>query len=201
MLTDVLSAANRYTDGLNHVQARKDQWLKKSAEIKNHLKQIADYLNANATFKAGFYVDAFHAFNEEINGTCAEMPSVTFRSGEIDMGLVFRNNMGQTKCFNEKGFQLTFNPTITGQILLLLLPHHSDLVSKDNKYINLAIVNDLSELTDEFVEEAVQKALEIAFHTSFAGMAEQDPAAAADGHNYTPIGFKRYESTEHVTDK
>lgn len=197
MLTDLLNAANKYTDGINNVQQRKHEWQKKSIEIRDHLKEIATYLDTNSTYKPGFYVDTYHAFIEEINGVCNEFSSVTFRCGETDMGLVFRNNMGQKKAFVEKGFQLTFNPTITGQVLILLLPHHSDLTDKEPEYINIGVINNIEQFNNDALDTVVSKALEIAFHTSFAGMAEQQEIPQAPPvHHYTPIGFKKFDSTE-----
>ena len=73
MLNDILNAANLYATGLKNVQDRRDQWLKKHTELKDHLKELADYLTANATYKQGFYVDVLHAFDEHMNGTVASL--------------------------------------------------------------------------------------------------------------------------------
>src|ERR1700741_3498433 len=82
MLTDILNAANRYTDGIDKVKKRRADWVKKHAELKVHLKEIAGHLNDKSTYKQGFFVDTLHAFNEETNGVCNELPSITFRSGD-----------------------------------------------------------------------------------------------------------------------
>jgi hypothetical protein len=83
MFDDILQAANLYDDGLKRVLSRREQWLSKHAEIRDHLKEIASYLNDNAAYKQVFYVDSLHAFDEVISGTCTDMPSITFRSGDM----------------------------------------------------------------------------------------------------------------------
>src|SRR4051812_4724999 len=123
MLDEILNIANRYADGVRHVQTRRTQWLIKYKELKDRLKEIADQLNGSAAYKQGFFIDTLHAYHEDTNGVCAEMPSVTFRSGEMPMLVAFRNSMGERKEYMEQGFHISFNPTITGQIIVLLFPH------------------------------------------------------------------------------
>jgi len=207
MLQDILDAANLYDEGVKQVMARREHWLKKHEELKNHLKEIADYLNNNTAYKQGFYVDTFHAFNEEMNGTCAEMPSVTFRSGDMPLLVTFRNNMGEKKAFIEEGFRITFNPTITGQVIVLLFPHHNGLNDGIPPYASLAVIDDPAEITMDFINEVITQGIKSAFSSSFTGMGKQkdtnevNEAVKPHGQpipHHNIIGFKRYETTEKV---
>jgi hypothetical protein len=201
MLNDILNAANKYADGLKSVLDRREHWLVKHKELKDHLKKTADYLNVNTTYRQGFFIDTLHAFNEDMKGTCAEMPSITFRSGEMPMQVTFRNNIGERKEYIEQGFHITFNPTITGQIVVLLLPHYSDLNEKPLPYTTLAIIDDPGQLTMDFADEMIRKGLEAAFFSSFTGISEQGEEEQPEpnpSHEHNPIGFKRYETTEKV---
>src|SRR3954466_10886823 len=119
MVNNILNAANLYTTGLKHVQDKRAAWLIKHEELKKHLKEVAKELNAKATYKQGFFVDTLQAFNEDINGTCAALPSVSFRSGDMSMLVTFKNSLGERKEYNEEGFHITLNPLITGQIVVL----------------------------------------------------------------------------------
>jgi len=201
MLDNILNAANRYAAGVKQVQDRRDSWLKKYIELKDRLTQVADYLNANATYKQGFFVDVLHAFNEDINGTSANMPSVTFRSGEMPMLVTFRNSMGEKKSYQEQGFHISFNPTITGQVLVLLSPHHSELDKAPPQYATLAIIDDPAQLTEEISDTIIAKGIEAAFYTSFTGVSQRIPenneeAQTPTAHN--PIGFKLHDTTEKI---
>jgi len=203
MLNDILNIANLYDEGLKRVQDRRAKWLVKHKEIIAHLKEIADYLNSNAAYKQGFYVDTLHAFNEDMNGTCADMPSITFRSGEMPMLVTFRNSMGERKEYIEEGFRITFNPTITGQILVLLFPHYSELNQKPLPYLTLAVIDDPGTFTNDMAEEIVTNGIQAAFYSSFTGMSEQPVeenkhAEPVPAPHHNPIGFKRYETTEKV---
>ena len=202
MINDILNVANRYAEGLKHVQDRRAQWLIKHKELKDHLKEIADYLNTNAIYKQGFFLDTLHAYNEDMNGTCADMPSITFRSGEMPMQVKFRNSMGERKEYIEEGFHITFNPTITGQIVILLFPHYSDLNKTPPPYITLAVIDDPAQFTMDFADQVISKGMEAAFYTSFTGMSDrQEENEQAEGllpQAYNSIGFKRYETTEKV---
>jgi hypothetical protein len=204
MFEDILNAANLYDDGVKKVQERRDQWLKKHEEIKGRLKEIADYLNTNAAYKQEFYVDTLHAFDEVLNGSCAGMPSLSFRSGNMPMLVTFRNNMGEKKDFVEEGFRITFNPTITGQVVILLFPHHSELNKDLPAYATLAVIDEPERITLDFVEQVIALGIKGAFTSSFTGMArqaevneEQRPPSPPIPHHNT-IGFKRYETTEKV---
>ncbi len=202
MLEDILKAANLYAEGVKHVTDRRAAWLKKHEELKEHLKQVADYLNTNAGYKQGFFVDTLHAFNEDINGTCADMPSLTFRSGEMPMLMTFKNSLGERKEYDEEGFRITFNPMITGEIIVLLFPHQSELNKPETPYATLAYIDNPAELTDDVADAIISKGMESAFYTSFTGIGEQQEAG--DGEQqlpprpHNPIGFKRYETTEQV---
>ena len=201
MLDNILKAANSYAAGLKQVQHRRDSWLKKYIELKDHLTEIATYLNTNAEYKQGFFVDVLHAFNEEMNGTSASMPSITFRSGEMPMLVTFRNSMGEKKGYVEKGFHITFNPTITGQILVLLSPHQSELDKNPPQYATLAIIDEPAQLTNDITDQILAKGIETAFYSSFTGMSmnveeNEDVTQAPVAHN--PIGFKLHDTTEKV---
>lgn len=203
MMKDLLDVANMYARGLENVEAKRDQWLKKYIELRDHLKEVADYLNSNALYRQGFFVDTLHAFSEDINGTSSKMPSVTFRSGEMPMLVTFRNSMGEKKSFVEDGFHISFNPTITGQIVVLLLPHHSELNKQEVQYTTLAVINDPKELSTDIIDQIIARGMETAFYTSFTGMAEQPVENGQEGNipslaERNPIGFKRYETTEKV---
>ena len=206
MLESILDAANKYAAGVQEVQDRRDNWLKKYTEVKERLIQIADYLNTHTTYKQGFFVDILHAFNEEINGTSAKMPSLTFRSGEMPMLVTFRNSMGEKKTYTEKGFHISFNPSITGQVVVLLLPHQSELDKKEPTYTTLAIIEDPAQLTNDITDRLIMNGIDAAFHTSFTGVSRkeeienentEDVLHAPIAHN--PIGFKLHETTEKVT--
>ena len=204
MLNDLLKTAELYAHGLDTVQKRREQWIKKHEEIRDHLRLIADYLNNKSTYKQGFFVDTLHAFNEDINGTSAKLPSVTFRSGAMPMLVTFRNSMGEKKSFKEDGFHISFNPTITGQIIILLLPHQSELNKTPLPYTTIAVINNPIDITMDFIEQVIARGMEAAYYTSFTGMGEQpnetpeqttQPIAVNERN---PIGFKRYETTEKI---
>jgi hypothetical protein len=127
MLKNILDAADKYATGLEHVEHRRKIWVKKSEEVKKHLIEIADHLNKNSKSKIGFFVDSYYAFDETINGACIEMPSITFRSGDVPMDLTFKNEDGNIISYAEKGFQITFNPSPTGEVVVWLVPHHNNL--------------------------------------------------------------------------
>ena len=203
MFDDILKVANLYDAGLKNVQAKRAAWKTKHEELKDHLTQIADYLNTNAAYKQGFFVDSLHAFNEDINGTCAEMPSLTFRSGNMPMLMTFKNSLGERKEYDEEGFKITFNPLITGQLVILLFPHHNELNKTETPYTTLAFLDDPAQLSMDTANQIIGKGIELAFYTSFTGIGEQqeeggegEQSEAPRSHN--PIGFKRYETTEKV---
>ena len=202
MLNDILSAANLYADGLKHVQEKRDQWLKKHVELKAHLKEVADYLNANASYKQGFFVDVLHAFDENMNGTSATLPSLTLRSGPMPMLVLFRNNMGEKRDYIEEGFHLTFTPTITGQVVVLLLSHQNPLNKAQQQYNTLNVIDEPEKLSMDIVDQIISKGIELAFYSSFTGMSEQQneeqqqPEQNIQDRN--PIGFKLHETTEKV---
>lgn len=203
MLNDILNIANRYGEGVKKVQERKDQWLAKHVELVAHLKEIADHLNKNTTYKQGFFIDTLHAFNEDMHGTCADIPSVTFRSGEMPMLVTFRNSMGERKEYIEEGFSITFNPTITGQVVVLLMPHTSDLNKAETPYSSLAIIDEPGSLTMDIVDQVIATGMEAAYYTSFTGMSEQgsgdEQPQAHIAAPRNPIGFKRYETTQKIS--
>jgi hypothetical protein len=204
MLEQILNAANLYDEGVRQVQDRRAQWLNKHPGLISQLKEIADYLNANSAYKQGFYVDTLHAFNEEINGTCADMPSVTFRSGDMPMLVMFKNSMGEKKAYIEEGFKITFNPTITGQVVVLLFLHHSELYKKPPEYVTLAVIDDARDITTELVNELLTGGIKAAFSSSFTGAGKEkeiNEEVKPHGQPIPPhnvIGFKRYETTEKV---
>jgi len=205
MLNDILKIANLYDSGLKHVESRRVQWLKKHVELRDHLKEVAEFLNKNAAYKQGFFIDTLHALNEDSGGTCAEMPSITFRSGSMPMLVSFKNAMGERKEYNEDGFRITFTPTITGQLIILLFPHTSDINKVVNPpYVTLSVIDEPNQLTMDVADQIILKGIEGAFYSSFTGMGEpgeadneQVPPLQVPKHN--PIGFKRYETTEKVS--
>lgn len=195
MLKKILDTANRYAEGLKHVQHRRELWVTKSEQLKTQLKQIAEYLNENSQSGIKFYVDSYYAFDETINGSCIEMPSITFRSGDVPMDLTFKNDDGNTITYAEKGFQITFNPSPTGEIVVWLMPHHNNLqTEQEPKYTTMTIINDLDNFTPQMVEDIIAQGMEIAFYSSYVGITEIKSQAVA---TYAPIGFRRYETTEH----
>jgi len=202
MLTDILNAANLYATGAKQVQDRRDQWLVKHKELKDHLTEIATYLNANATYKQGFFVDVLHAFDEEMKGTSAAIPSLTLRSGPMPMMVLFKNNMGEKKDYMEEGFHLTFAPTITGQIVVLLLPHQNALNKTELQYTTLSIIDEPGKLTMDMADQIIAQGIEVAYYSSFTGMSNQpadenqQPDQSTQQRN--PIGFKLHETTEKV---
>jgi hypothetical protein len=201
MINDILNTANLYADGLKRVEDRRAQWVEKHKELKEHLKEIADELNNKAIYKQGFFVDTLHAFNEEMNGTCKEMPSLTFRSGEMPMLVSFLSTMGEKKEYTEQGFRITFTPTITGEVMVLLYPHSSELNKTPPQFATMGIISDPGGFTMDMADEIINKGMEGAFYSSFTGVAEmpQDqPQEPVPPPHHNPIGFKRYETTEKV---
>jgi hypothetical protein len=195
----ILDIANLYAKGLAGVDSRRSQWLEKYKEVSSHLKEIATYLNEHAAYKPGYFVDTSYAYNEEINGTCAKIPSVTFRSGVMPMNVSFKSASAEKKEYTEAGFHLTFMPTITGQVLVLLLPHSTSLDKEKPEEIHLAVVDNPSALTMNDLDTIIQKAMKMAFYSSFTGMVElQEQEIHKVQPKHTPIGFKRHDSTEKV---
>jgi len=203
MFDKLLKVANLYDEGLTLVQSRREQWLRRYEGIREHLKLMAKYLNENARYKQGFFVDTLHAFNEDIRGTSSKMPSLTFRSGSMPVLVTFRNSMGERKTYSEEGFSISFTPTIAGQILVLLRPHYSDIDQDEPEYSTIAIIEEPEALTNEVVTEIVTRGMEAAFFSSFTGMTrlnDEDGEQALENKPIprNPIGFKRYETTEKV---
>ena len=197
MLDNILQISNRYATGLEHVMRRRTEWIEKHEEVHNHLKEIADFLNEKSTYKQPFYVDKSHAFNEDINGTCKQIPSVTFRAGSMPMHVTFKNNAGDLKDYEEEGFRITFSPTITGQIIVLIHPHFSNLDAEVPQFRTMAVINEPNQINNEILEQIIEKGMELAFFTSFTGLAEARPSDGTQGQYHpNPIGFKKYESTE-----
>ncbi len=201
MLNDIVNIANQYAKGLEQVQSRKQQWIEKHEELKSHLKLVAETLNAQTTYKQGFFVDSLHAFDEEINGTCSGMQSLIFRSGDMPMQVAFCNDNGEKKEFTEHGFQITFTPMVTGEIIVLLMPHYSELNKTPPQITSLAIISNASELTMDDIDELLTRGLELAHSTSFTGIAAQKEVQengkdTVNIPHHNPIGFKRYETTE-----
>jgi len=207
MINDILQAANMYAEGLKNVQARRDEWVKMHTHLCDHLKEIATELNTKGLYKQMFYVDTAHAFDEEMNGTSADMPSITLRSSDMPIGVKFQNPLGEKKEYVENGFHITFSPVITGQLIVTLLPHYSDTNGKPPESVLLAVIDDLSQLTDDATDNIVAQGIATAFYSSFTGMAERPeegeekekiPPPPAAPRATSPIGFKRYETTEKV---
>jgi hypothetical protein len=203
MINDILNSANLYATGLAKVTGRREQWQQKQPELKKHLTEIATYLNENSTYKQGFFVDTLHAFDEAINGTCEAMASFTLRSGAMPLQVLFRNTMGEKKEYQEQGFHITFIPTITGQVIVLLLPHQNDLNKAETKYITLSVIDEPAKLTMDHVDQIVAKGIELAYYSSFTGMSDQpienDANRSLASHEHSPIGFKLHETTEKVS--
>jgi hypothetical protein len=201
MFDEILKVANRYDEGLTHVRTRREQWLDKYEMLRDHLKKIADHLNENAQYKQGFFVDTLRAYNEDINGTSSRMPSVTFRSGSMPMLVTFRNSMGEKKAYTEEGFSISFNPTITGQVVVLLQPHYSDLDKEQPELSMLAAINDPAEITEIVIDSIIAKGMEVAFYSSFTGM-DQNPQEETETENSinkrNQIGFRRHDTTEKI---
>lgn len=198
MKNEILKAANLYDEGFKQVQERKKQWLDKYKELRDHLKEIATFLNDNAGYPQGFFVDTLHAYNKTMNGTCHDLPSVTFRSGDMSMLVAFRNSVGEKKEFEEEGFRIFFNPTVNGQLLIMLQPHSSDLNDEPPKLITLAVIDQPAELKMDMVDLVIVKGIQIAFTTSFTSSPDVAEAETEVPQPRNPIGFKRYETTEKV---
>lgn len=200
MFDNVLKIADQYADGLTRVESRRKHWLDNHVLLRDHLKNLADYLNQNTKYKQGFFVDLLHAFNEDIRGTSARMPSVTFRSGSMPMDVTFRNSIGEKKTYREEGFRISFTPTITGQIIVLLQPHYSNLDNEEPEYSVLAVINEPEQLTKDIVDEIIAKGMGMAYYTSYTGMGDNqdDEAESEKAFTRNPIGFKRYDTTEKI---
>lgn len=194
----ILETINLYAEGQQTVQRKRTDWLKKFKEVREILKQMAAYLNENATYKAGYFVDTNHAFNEEINGTCADIPSLSFRCGEMPLNISFRNASGERRAYAEEGFLIMFAPTITGQVVVMLRPHHSSLSTEKPNFHNIAVIDEPGNLTVNDVHAILAKGIETALQTSYTGMAlaKEKQNDTPTAKNYIPIGFRRFESTQ-----
>eukprot|EP01030_Chromulinospumella_sphaerica_P010833 gene10833-10636_t len=62
------------------------------------------------------------------------------------MLVTFRNAMGEKKTYSEEGFSIYFNPTITGEVIVLLQPHYSDMDKELPALVTLAVFPDPAEL-------------------------------------------------------
>jgi hypothetical protein len=116
----------------------------------------------------------------------------------MPMLVKFRNTSGDLKEYFEEGFKITFSPTITGQILILIFPHYSNLDETPPPFQTVAVLNDPSQLTNDMIDEIVTKGLETAYYSSFTGLAEINIENEEQKYPkpVNPIGFKRYETTE-----
>jgi hypothetical protein len=198
-MEEILKAANLYATGLAEVKKRRTAWLNNHKAVRQYLVDIAHYLNANAAYKQQFSVHTNRAFHEAIRGSCAEVPSITFKSDDMPQYISFRNTEGERAEFLESGFELTFSPTLTGQIVILLLPHHNPLNEASIEYVTLAVIDEPGAIDQDAINQIVAKAIEMAYYTSFTGMIdleEQEMNAAQKQMKRTPIGFKRYETNE-----
>ena len=198
-MDEILKVSDLYATGLEHVQARRKQWLDIYKDVREHMKEIANYLNENSKYKQNFFVDTNRAFNEEINGSCAEVPSLTFRSGAMEQFLTFRNSLGERKEYLEEGFQITLSPTVTGMLVVMLWPHYSEMSEEKPQYVTIAMVENPEALKPELIDKLIAKGMELAFYSSYTGMVElQDKEMSQSQMKYqhAPIGFKRYETTE-----
>jgi hypothetical protein len=198
MSDSLLNAADLYAKGLQRVESRRQQWIDKHTELRDHLAKVAEFLNEHSKYKQGFFVDTLLAFNEDMNGTSTKMPSVSFRSGPMPMLVTFRNTMGEKKTLMEEGFHISFNPTITGQIVVLLLPHQSELNKEPLPYSTLAVINEPEKLSMDYADELIEEGIEAAFYTSFTGMGEQQEDNRQPVYERHPIGFRIHETTEKV---
>jgi hypothetical protein len=201
MLPEILKTADLYSTGIKNVENRREQWLKKHTELKDHLTEVAKYLNENTGYKQGFFVDTLHAFNEDMHGVCTEMPSITFRSGDMPMQVSFHNSVGERKEYIEEGFRISFTPAITGELIVLLSPHHSELDQEQPQVATIAVIKDPVTLTMDIADKLVNRAMQIAFYSSYTGVADlqqEEDAARLNVPRHNPIGFKRYETTEKV---
>lgn len=192
IMENILQAANLYAQGLTNVNARREAWLQKLPEIKQQLKTIAKYLNENAAYKPGYYVDTFYAYDEEIKGICMRMPSLGFRSGVMPMFLDFSNEEHKTKGYKESGFRINFSPIVTGQVVVTIVYHSNAFIQTDPPYEAMEVFDNPLEITTEVVEALLARGIEEAYYSSYTGLAEKKQMP------YTPIGFKtqRTETTE-----
>ncbi|MEI8278593.1 MAG: hypothetical protein WCG87_02450 [Bacteroidota bacterium] len=189
-MDNLLKAANKYAEGLKHVERRRATWQIISKELKGILLEIADHLNSTAEYKPGYYVDLSHAYDDEINGTCVQMPLVTFRSGNMPMGMSFNSSVNGIKEYTEKGFKIGFYPAVTGLIFVMLHLHHNDFQPEELPPASLMVIDDPNELSKELVQELIAQGIETAYQSSYTGISEhQEPT-------YSPIGFKMHDTTE-----
>lgn len=200
MFDEILKVADQYDDGLTLVQARRDNWLEKYEMVRDYLKEMAAYLNTNAKYKQGFFVDTLYAYNEDIMGTNSRLPSINFRTGSMPMLVTFRNSMGEKKTYTEEGFRISFTPTVTGQVVVFLQPHYSTIDAEQPEVVTLALINDPGGLTKEIINEIISKGMEAAFQTSFTAMPKTEEQEEKEKNiaKRSPIGFKRYDTTEKV---
>jgi hypothetical protein len=192
MSKKITAIVNKYAEGIEHVERRREDWLQKAKEVKSVLKRIAEELETEAKYKPGFHVDELHAYDDEINGTCVKMPSITFKCGNMSMGITFNNSVNGEKEYVEKGFMIGFYPAITGLVYVMLYLHKNDFQAQATPPVNLMVINEPKDLSESAIENIVAQGVEIAFHSSYAGISEQ-----SEEPEYTPIGFRKRDSTEH----
>jgi len=195
MTEQILQAANRYAEGVNAVEQRRHAWMQKAIDVEKHLKEIADYLNANAAYKANYYTEVQHAYDEHTDGSCIAMAAVMFGTRKMPMMLVFEDKDKKKKEVFESGFVLSFSPSVTGQIVVQLLPHHNELQPEPPVPVVLEIIDEVDKLTNEDLDGLIIAALTNALHTSFTGVAE---AEKYNKETRTPIGFRMHEGTTTV---
>ena len=118
------------------------------------------------------------------------------------MLVTFKNSVGERKEYVEEGFRITFNPTITGEIAIMFLPHRSNLDKEPAQYTGVALIKDPAELTMDMASEIISKSMEAAYLSSFTGLSDlpedTEPDALPVLRHHEPIGFKRYETTEKI---
>ena len=193
-MEQILQAANKYSEGLNAVLKRRKDWLDHYKTVRERLQKIAEYLNTNSSYKQHFVVHTHRAYNDSIEGSCTEVSALVFKSGEMSQHLTFRNAIGEHAEYVEGGFELTFSPSITGQIVLMMLPHTGTMNIHKREQQVVAIIDNPMSLTHDLIDDIVTKALMAAFHTSFTGMAEQNEEMMTEQakiQQRTPIGFRR----------
>jgi hypothetical protein len=149
--TDLIYLATRYTEVKKDSIDRKKEWIDngKADFVKSTLQNIATDLKVNIDFfNSNIFIEEFKTGNNA--------RGFSFKAGGINLaenGIV------------EKGFKIDFFPTYNWKILIIASGHH--LKDEEPKVKQLAYVEFLSSLTEEFIIDKLWEGISFAQETSF----------------------------------
>lgn len=175
MLSKILAAEKRYSDGFKKVLAQRKSWENKAGKVTDRLQQIADYLNKHSSYQQEYSVDSYPATDEQSRSVCDALLSVVFSSGNVDMQLDFHDKKNKRSSI-EMGFQLVISPTVSGGLVVYVIPHYSDFTHEEIQPVILEHCMIPTDLNNEKIDQWVIRSLEVAYESSFTGMlCEREP--------------------------